>query len=227
MPALDPLADGLWRWTARHPEWHPPTEFGREVASYALRDGADTILIDPLVPSLDDALLAELDAIVTGRLRILITIPYHVRSAEQLARRYAGGGHAPGIWGHPAVAKRLADPGLLHPIAPESPPPGGIRAFAIGSPRRQELPLYLPARRALAFGDAIVSADGGLRVWIQSPLTDKRLRWYRERFLPTLQPLRTLDVAEVLVAHGQPVLRDGGRALARALDSDPWYHRPS
>jgi len=29
------LADGLWRWTARHPEWHPG-EFGKEVASFAL-----------------------------------------------------------------------------------------------------------------------------------------------------------------------------------------------
>ena len=33
------LADGLWYWTARHPEWHPG-EFGAEVASFALRAGA-------------------------------------------------------------------------------------------------------------------------------------------------------------------------------------------
>ena len=28
------LTDGLWRWTARHPEWHPG-EFGAEVACFA------------------------------------------------------------------------------------------------------------------------------------------------------------------------------------------------
>jgi hypothetical protein len=227
MPPPEPLATGLWRWTARHPEWHPATDFGRAVASFALRDGEDTILIDPLMLPGDDELLDGLDALVTGRVRILVTIPYHARSAEPLAQRYAGGGHAPEIWGHSAVAKRLSDPSLLHEIAPDRSLPAGIRAFAIGRPRRSELPLYLPARRALAFGDAVVGVDGALRVWIQSPLTDKRLRWYRERFLPTLEPLRALDIDEVLVTHGDPVLNDGGRALAEALDREPWYHRPS
>ena len=35
------LADGLWRWTARHPEWHPG-EFGSEVACFALEPRATT-----------------------------------------------------------------------------------------------------------------------------------------------------------------------------------------
>jgi hypothetical protein len=29
------IVPGIWRWTARHPEWHPG-EFGAEVASFAL-----------------------------------------------------------------------------------------------------------------------------------------------------------------------------------------------
>jgi hypothetical protein len=32
---VDELADGLWRWTARHGEWHPG-EWGAQVASFAL-----------------------------------------------------------------------------------------------------------------------------------------------------------------------------------------------
>ena len=39
------LADGLWRWTARHPEWHPG-EFGSQVASFAVQAGDDTVLIE-------------------------------------------------------------------------------------------------------------------------------------------------------------------------------------
>ena len=46
---MEELTEGLWRWTARHPEWHPG-EFGAEVASFAAQAGDDTLLIDPLLP---------------------------------------------------------------------------------------------------------------------------------------------------------------------------------
>ena len=94
------VGDGIWRWTARHPEWHPG-EFGKEVASFALELDEQVALVDPLLPEDPAAVLADLDDIVGGRrLDILITIPYHVRSAEPLAQRYDGS-----IWGHPAAAK--------------------------------------------------------------------------------------------------------------------------
>ena len=50
---MDELADGLWRWTARHAEWHPG-EWGSRVACFALDAGDVTLLIDPLLPE-DDA----------------------------------------------------------------------------------------------------------------------------------------------------------------------------
>jgi hypothetical protein len=45
---MQQLPEGLWRWTARHPEWHPGV-FGAEVGSYALRAGDELLLVDPLV----------------------------------------------------------------------------------------------------------------------------------------------------------------------------------
>lgn len=221
---MEELAPGLWSWTARHAEWHPRDEFGSEVRSYALRDGPRTILIDPLVPADGDELLAELDRVVAGSVSILITIPYHARSAGLLWQRYRPGAE---IWGHPAVAKRLGADVPLQPIQPGTALPGGAGAFAIGKPRRFEMPLYLPSWRALALGDAIVEADGELRVWLQQPITAKRLAWYEDRFLPTLEPLAELDVEVVLATHGRPVLEDGRRALAAALAARPWYHSPS
>lgn len=41
-PRPEELTNGLWRWTARHPEWHP-SGFDDEVASFAL-DTDDGIL---------------------------------------------------------------------------------------------------------------------------------------------------------------------------------------
>jgi hypothetical protein len=214
------LADGLWRWSARHPEWHPG-EFGREVAAFAVRAGGVTLLVDPLLPD-DDAraaLLEALDEIVGGAVAILVTIPYHARSSEELAARYGATIH-----GHPATAKRLKTAGGFRIADPEAPLPGGARAFAIGRPRRFEQPLWLPSHRALAFGDAVVETGGELRVWAQSSVDEKRRRFHRERFNPTLEPLVRLDPQRVLVTHGEPVL-DGGRdALAAALAGEPFWH---
>jgi hypothetical protein len=151
----------------------------------------------------------------------LITIPFHVRSGENVVGRY---GRKASLWGHPAVATRLHDPSILRPIEPGAPLPGRAQAFAIGGPRRQETPLWLPSHRALAFGDAVVGVDGTLRVW---EIVDRRKRWawYRDRFLPTLEPLLELDTEHVLVTHGPPIVGGGREALRKALAADPWHYR--
>ena len=102
-------------------------------------------------PGLDE--LAEERATVAA----LITIPFHVRSSEDVLARYGARASA---WGHPAAAKKLRE---LRPIVPGAPLPGGAVAYPIH--RRQEVPLWFPSHRALAFGDAVVGVDGALRVW--------------------------------------------------------------
>jgi hypothetical protein len=115
---------------------------------------------------------------------------------------------------------------LLRELEPGTPGPAGVTAFAIGRPVRGERPLWLPSHRALAFGDAVVTTpEGDLRLWGQSPLDDRRRRWYRESFVPTLAPLLDLSVQRVLVTHGAPVLEDGATALRAAVAADPWSRR--
>jgi hypothetical protein len=222
--APEQLCEGLWRWTARHPEWHPG-EFGSEVASFAVQADGDLLLLDPLLPSTEPEPVLELvDGLVDRRLAILITVPYHVRSAEELWVRYRTRLEA-SIWGHPAAAKRLGDRSGFREIDPATPLPAGVSAYAIGRPRRHETPLHVPSQSALVFGDAVVEAGGKLRVWANEPVDQHRVRFYSERFNPTLEPLLELGADRVLVTHGMPVMEGGTAELEAALKARPWHHR--
>lgn len=182
------------------------------MASFAARVDGVLLLIDPIAAP--DPLPAA------GDVAILITIPYHVRDAEELAER-----HDAQIYGHRACRKRLRSGRRFEEIGPGDELPGGATAHAIGKPRRSEMPIHLPSHSALVFGDAVVEWDGGLRVWSHDPVDDGVTRFYRERFNPTLKPLLDLDVERVLVTHGEPILKDGRAELQRALRRKPWYHR--
>jgi hypothetical protein len=218
--APEQLAPGLWRWTARHPEWHPG-EFGSEVAAFAVKAGDDTVLIDPLLPPDPDGVLDLIGEQLDGRLSILITIPYHVRSSEEIRGHFRERAETT-IWGHPACRKRLQEQAGFREFAPGDELPAGVTAHAIGKPRRHETPLLLPSHKALVFGDAVAAVDGELRVWSDRRVDGDVARFYRERFNPTLEPLLELDFDRVLVTHGRPLMHEGKRELARALRAEPW-----
>jgi hypothetical protein len=218
----DELAPDLWRWTARHPEWHPG-EVGSEVVSYALKAGDDAVLIDPLLPPDPEPVLDLVEKIAGKRLSIVATIPYHVRSSEDLWRRFRKRAKTT-IWGHRACTKRLDDASGFSELEPGAELPTGITAHRIGKPRRHEMPLHLPSHGALAFGDAVVEVGGRLAVWSFEKVDGKVERFYRERFNPTLKPLLELDFDRVLVTHGEPVMKDGRKKLRSALRAKPWYH---
>jgi glyoxylase-like metal-dependent hydrolase (beta-lactamase superfamily II) len=218
------VSEGIWRWTRRHPEWHSAEGFAAEVASYLVVDGADAWLVDPLLGDEAAPIWALLDGLpATAALRVLITIPYHVRDAELVRDRLEPARGPIPILGHRACRKRLQDDRGFAELTPDTGLPGGVRAFPIGSPRRFELPVWIPGRSALVFGDAVVApAAGELRVWVQQPPSGVDLRWYRDRLIPTLAPLAALAPDNVLVTHGPPVLGGGAAALLAALDAGPW-----
>jgi len=191
------------------------------MTAYVLRDGEDTILVDPLVRAESAPLLAALDEIVAGRVRILVTTPFHVRGSELLWRRWRDR-HEVTIFGHEHCATRLDDRSAFRPLRGGETLDGGVRAHSIGRPRRAEIPFELPSHRALAFGDSVLEIDGELRVWPRNREIERERAWYEQRFLPSFEPFTRLDVERVLVTHGEPVLRDGAGALAAGLARPPW-----
>ncbi len=200
------IVTGIWCWE-RLPRGLRPGEFGART-SYALVVEGETLFVDPLVDGGEDPALGVLDDLVGSRVRILISKPFHTRSAEPLWRRYRRAQAR--IYGHPEVATRLGDASGFEAVT------GGT--YVGGVARFHPL-----AHRALVFGDAVVETGGGeLRVWDDPVDSERRRRWWHERYLPTLERLAALEAEHVLVTHGQPVLGNGAAALRRALERDPW-----
>ena len=69
---MEEIRPGLWTWTAPHPEWHEQPL----VRSYAAERDGVLVLIDPMSPPA---------SLVAGReLRVVLTCPWHARSAPEL-----------------------------------------------------------------------------------------------------------------------------------------------
>ena len=205
------LAPGLWRWTALHPDWSPGDDWEQEVGCVYLETAASLLLIDPLVPgepAARETFLQHLDADVerNGKpVSILLTVRWHERSAPELAERYGAE-----VWANEGAVGEIDS--VTNPFAPAEVLPGGL--IGIDAQRAGETLLWLPEQNALVSGDVILGdGDGGLRLCPESWLDGIT----RVELKLALAGLLDLPVELVLVSHGEPVLADGGAALARAL----------
>jgi hypothetical protein len=201
---LDELRPGLWRWTARHPDAvagpqpGSPDDWGPEVGCAACAAPGALVVVDPLVPGgEEEPFFARMDELVAShgpRVAVLTTIGFHRRSRAAFVERYG------------ATTSRA-----------KAALPAGVRTVPIR--RAGEVMVWLEEHRALVPGDRLLGDDaGGLRLcppswlrYLQSGMTIEDLR-------AALAPLRELPVEMVLVSHGEPVLRDGARAVERALE---------
>jgi hypothetical protein len=186
---VERIADGLWRWTAPHPEWKPDDDWEQDVGCVYVETREAVVLIDPLLPSGDDrdVFWAALDRDVDRLARpvvVLLTCPWHERSAAEVTARYGAGRDVP----------------------------EGVEPFAV--PSVEETLYLLPDHLALVAGDLLIGEGGTVRLmpesWIEGRTTPDELR-------ATLRPLLDRGLERVLVSHGRPVLEDGGAALAAAI----------
>lgn len=192
------ITPGLWRWTARHPEWEPgaeresPADWPREVGSVAHAAPGALVLVDPLVPEGADGLWSWLDqraAQQDSRVEVVTTIDWHGRSRDEVAVRYGAG---------------------------TGQTPEGVELVQIAG--ADETMVWLPAPATLVPGDRLLGdGRGGLRLCPQSWLRYLDDPPSLDELREALRPLLDLDVQRVLVSHGEPVMRDGAAAIRRAL----------
>jgi glyoxylase-like metal-dependent hydrolase (beta-lactamase superfamily II) len=187
------ITDGLWRWTAPHPNWEnwPDHERQpREVGSVYYEEDDATVLVDPLVPSgEEDQLFRYLDADVERRglpVVILLTAEWHRRSAGELARRYEA---------------RIG-----------GAPPTGIEEIRIEGADERQVAYFIRPQAALVVCEIFaVDIDGELRV-CPSPALARP-----DELEASLDRLMELPVERLLVSHGEPVLEDAKARMAEAL----------
>jgi hypothetical protein len=199
---LGELGRGLFRWTAAHPDADPdatpgsPADWGPEVGSVAYAAPDALVLVDPLVPEHRPGLQRELDALVRShgqRVAIVTTLQFHRRSRAELAQRYR------------ASTSRA-----------KATLPEGVETVQIRG--AGETMVWVPEHRALIPGDRLLGdATGGVRLCPDSWLRYLPTGMRREGLRAALRPLLDLPVELVLVSHGEPVLKNGREAIARAL----------
>ena len=120
------------------------------------------LLLDPLVDGDDDPVLDVLDDLVRGGVRILVTMPYHARSSESLWRRYRSAKAR--IYGHPAVATRLADVSGFKAVVGGSGVDGIARFHSIGRPPRSQQPIEVPPSAPSSSATQCETGGGELRI---------------------------------------------------------------
>jgi len=236
------IAEGLWRWTAPHPEWTPakdrPGGWGRMVGSVYSEPSAESssessaavAIVDPLAPPAGSAeagtFWAALDRdLDRAGLPVVIFLGngYHARSALEVQRRYAGK-HGVEIHAHADSVRRLGfEPSRRFGQQPALA--AGVDALPIEGLDAGETAFFIRRHRALVFSDAVIGAGGG-RLAVAPPSWaaegEAAAARYRERFRASLGRLVDLDPAMVLPSHGDPTLANGRGALVAALAGPAW-----
>jgi hypothetical protein len=131
------LREGLWWWTAPHPEWTPesggPDGWQRDVSSYAFDCGDMFVLVDPQSPP------SIVDELAQGRrVGVVLTCAWHRRSTDEVVQRLGAHVYEP--------------PGEL---------PDCVEVVARVD---EDAVLWIPPHGAAVFGDTLVGEPEELRI---------------------------------------------------------------
>jgi glyoxylase-like metal-dependent hydrolase (beta-lactamase superfamily II) len=216
------LRPGLWHWNAPHPGWEPSEPWDRNVSSYAIDDGRQLLLFDPIAPPEE-----ILEVAAEHETSIVLTAPWHERDTESLVERFGVPVYTPlpdsaeylmktysitaeqAGDGSPDLVWLLREgKGEAHVYEAGDRLPVGVEAYR--GHKANDLVLWMESRRAVVAGDTLADFGAGPAInerWLREGQT-------REDVAEGLRPLLDLPVEHLLATHGGPFDR---AALERAL----------
>lgn len=197
------LADGLWRWSAPHPEWVEGATWDATVWSTYVECPDATVVIDPCVPA-DGGEATRFwrafDADVARRgvpVVVALTCGWHLRSAEAFIAR-----HAATVW-CPDGGRDGVD---AHTVRDGDAPTAGVVARDLQAPpEAREFVYLLTAHRAVAVGDVLVGGETlalAPASWYREPDLE---RWYTTRARSRLNEVVPTRFTTWLPGHGAAV----------------------
>lgn len=193
---MNEIASGLWHWTVKH------GRIGLEVSSYYL--SAEHVLLDPMIPA------EGLEWFETHGApeHILMTNRHHDRDAWKLHEAFGCAVHCVRNGLHEIEGR-----GPVEAFDFGDELPGGAIAHEVDAICPDETALHIPRHRALACADGVIREPGADELsFVPDGLMDEPEQT-KAGLREAYQQLLELDFELVLLAHGDPVTREGKSAL--------------
>lgn len=216
------ITTGLWHWNGPHPDWTPDEPWDQAVSSYAIDDGEQVLLFDPIDPP------SEILDLTTDRdAAIVLTAPWHERDTQRLVEQLSVAVYSPppetaedlmekyGLTaeqagdGSPDLAWLKGEDGPeWHPYEAGDRLPFEIEVFPGREPN--DVVLWVEQKASVISGDTLVDFGNGLEIsqeWLRDEVS-------LDSIVDGLRPLLDYTIKHVLPTHGQPT---GRSSLERVL----------
>ena len=202
------LTDGIWHWTSFR------DTIGQDVSSYWIEPAG--IVIDPMVPP--DVGLEWWEGRDVPPQQVVLTSGLHWRASDQFAERFGIPVRAP-----TPARQRYDEEGLDRPFekyewGDELAP--AVTAVEIGTLAPDEAALHIThGLGAVAVADCLIRGQaGGALGFFPDFLLGEQPERVKDGLRDSFRGLLTRDWDAILLAHGDPIARDGQSMLREFLE---------
>jgi hypothetical protein len=197
---MDEIAPGVFHWTAMHPHIRKP------VSSYFLAE--EGVVLDPMRPA--EGLDWFNDHAPPAA--VVLTNRHHYRASAEFVEEFGCA-----VYCHEAGLHEFTEDQEVEGIGDGDEPVPGVEVKHVGAICPDEVAVWAPRSRSLAFADGLVrwEPDGPLGFVPDSLFDDPQKD--KAGLVASYRALLPLAPDHLLLAHGNPIVGDGTAKLREFL----------